>query len=291
MVAPTSERRGEFELNRKGEAHVPARFWKLATIVGAVWLAGLVVARTGSTTDEPRPAIPWSQQKSGLEFQSRSNRERQQDLALNPGMLWVDQGAELWKRAEGAAGKSCRDCHGAPEQMKGVAARYPAWDAAASRLHNLDTRIQECRTNRQQAAPLAAETEPLIALTALVAHQSHGMSMAPRIDGPARAVFDRGRRIYEQRLGQLNLSCAQCHEQSWGQRLRSEVVSQGHGNGYPIYRLEWQKMGSLHRRLRSCYLSVRAEPPAHGSDEHLALELYLAWRAKGLPVETPAVRR
>ena len=68
-------------------------------------------------------------------------------------------------------------------------------------------------------------------------------------------------------------------------------MSQGQSNGYPLYRLEWQTMGSLYRRLRSCFNSVRSVPPVHGTDEHLALELYLAWRAKGLPIETPAVRR
>lgn len=241
--------------------------------------------------DEPKPGIPWSKQKSGYEFQSKSNRERQDDLAVNPGMLWVDQGAQAWTKVEGSAGKSCADCHGAVEGMKGVAAGYPVWDQKAGRMHNLDTRVQECRSVRQQAAPLAPESEGLLALTAVVAHQSRGMPMAPSIEGPARPVFEQGRKLYEERVGQLNLSCAQCHEQNWGQRLRSEVISQGHGNGYPIYRLEWQKMGSLHRRLRSCYLSVRSEPPQHGSAEHIALELYLSWRAKGLAIETPAVRR
>jgi sulfur-oxidizing protein SoxA len=272
---------------------VNTTFWKTAAATGLVWLVVLGLSRTASTADEPepRPGIQWSQQKSGLEFQSASNRERQKDLAVNPGMLWVDKGAELWAKPEGAAGKSCQNCHGEPERMKGVAARYPAWDAKAGRIHTLETRVQECRTARQQAEPIAAESEPLLSLSALVAHQSLGMPVSPDIGGPARASFDHGRRLYEQRVGQLNLSCAQCHEQSWGQRLRSEVVSQGQSNGYPIYRLEWQKLGSLHRRLRSCYLSVRSEPPEHGSQDHLALELYLAWRAKGLPVETPAVRR
>ena len=35
---------------------------------------------------------------------------------------------------------------------------------------------------------------------------------------------------------------------------------------------------------------VRAEPYAFGSPEHVELELYLMSRARGLPVETPAVR-
>jgi L-cysteine S-thiosulfotransferase len=266
-------------------------FWRVAAVSGGVWLAVLGASRIAVGAEEPQPGIPWARQKSGVEFQSKSNRERQEDLTVNPGMLWVDQGAQMWSKAEGAAGKSCQDCHGAPETMKGVAARYPVWDAKAGRLHSLDTRVQQCRSERQKGAPLAPESEGLLALTALVAHQSRGMPVAPSIDGPARAVFDLGRLVYEQRAGQLNLSCAHCHEQSWGQRLRAETVSQGQSNGYPIYRLEWQKLGSLHRRLRSCYLSVRGEPPQHGSEEHLALELYLAWRAKGLAVETPAVRR
>ena len=257
-------------------------------VCAAAILGGSLIA---SSADEPQPGIPWTRQKSGLDFQSKSNRERQDDLTVNPGMLWVDQGQQAWSKAEGAAGKSCQDCHGEVETMKGVAARYPAWDQKAGRLHSLDTRVQNCRDEQQKASPLAPESEGLLSLTAVVAHQSRGMPFTASIDGPARSVFDRGRQIYEQRFGQLNLSCAHCHEQSWGQRLRSETISQGHSNGYPIYRLEWQKLGSLHRRLRSCFLSVRSEPPAHGSEEHLALELYLAWRAKGLPIETPAIRR
>ncbi len=270
---------------------VTSGFWKAATLAGVGWIAALGLSRTASTGDEPKPGIPWSQQKSGLEFQSKSNRERQQDLTVNPGMLWVDQGAEMWTRKEGASAKSCQDCHGEPDKMKGVATRYPAFDAKANRMHSIETRIQECRTARQQADAIGPESPPLLALSALVSHQSIGMAMSPRIDGPAKASFDRGRSLYEMRVGQLNMSCAHCHEQSWGQRLRTETVSQGHGNGYPLYRLEWQKLGSLHRRLRSCFYSVRSDPPPHGSQDHMALELYLAWRAKGLHIETPAVRR
>ncbi len=266
-------------------------FWQLAALGGALWLVALFVSRVASGADEPRPGIAWVQQKSGLEFQSKSNRDRQEDLTINPGMLWVEQGGQMWTTREGAAGKTCQDCHGGVESMRGVAAGHPKWDAKAGRIHSLDTRVQNCRVEHQKGAPLAAESEGLLSLTAVVAYQSRGMPLGVSIEGPARAVFDLGRRTYEQRFGQLNLSCAHCHEQSWGQRLRSETVSQGQSNGYPIYRLEWQKLGSLHRRLRSCYLSVRSEPPSHGSAEHLALELYLAWRAKGLPIETPAVRR
>ena len=272
-------------------ARAPELFWAFVAFAGLCWLATLAGLRVATGAEEPVPGIPWSRQKSGFEFQSKSNQERQEDLTVNPGMLWVEQGAALWTKAEGTAAKSCQDCHGAPESMKGVATRYPAWDPKTGRLNNLETRIQECRSVRQGAAPLAPESEPLLALTALVTHQSLGLPMSPVIDGAARPAFERGRQLYEERVGQLNLSCAQCHELNWGRRLRTETISQGQSNGYPLYRLEWQKLGSLYRRIRSCYFSVRSEPPAHGSDEHLALELYLAWRAKGLKVEAPAVRR
>jgi sulfur-oxidizing protein SoxA len=115
--------------------------------------------------------------------------------------------------------------------------------------------------------------------------------MSVAIDGPARPFFDRGRALYHQRQGQLDLACAQCHDQSWGKRLRVERISQGHATGFPIYRLEWQTLGSLHRRLRACFQGVRAEPYPSGAPELVALELYLGWRAQGLPIETPAVRR
>ena len=241
--------------------------------------------------EEPKRAIAPSDLRSGREFVSPETQAQQDDLSVNPGMLWVEQGEKLWREAAGADGKSCASCHGEFSSLKGVAARYPVYDAKLGRLLNLEGRIQHCRAERQKAAPLAYESQPLLALTALVAHQSRGLAMSVRVDGPARPLFEAGRALYYQRQGQLDLSCAQCHEDNWGKRLRAERISQGHANGFPIYRLEWQTLGSLHRRLRACFQGVRAEPFPSGAPELLALELYLAWRAQGLPIETPAVRR
>jgi L-cysteine S-thiosulfotransferase len=240
---------------------------------------------------EPTRVIPLSELRSGKEFVSAQTRAQQDDLDVNPGMLWVEQGAKLWDEAAGAEGKSCASCHGEAAAMRGVAARYPAYDAKAQQLLNLEGRIQQCRSERQKAPPLAYESQPLLSLTALVAHQSRGIPLGVPIDGPARPYFEAGRTLYYEQQGQLDLSCAQCHEQNWGKRLRVEKISQGHPNGFPAYRLEWQTLGSLHRRLRACYQGVRAEPPIGGSPELVNLELYLAWRAQGLAVETPGVRR
>ena len=240
---------------------------------------------------EPKRAIAPSLLLSGKEFVTPQTRAQQEDLTVNPGMLWIEQGEKLWREAEGSAGQSCASCHGEPASLRGAATRYPVHDAAAGKLLNIEGRIQQCRAERQKAPPLAYESQPLLALTALVAHQSLGLPIRVSIDGPTRPSFDAGRTLYYERQGQLDLSCAQCHEASWGKRLRVEKISQGHPNGFPAYRLEWQTMGSLHRRLRACFQGVRAEPFPSGSAELVALELYLAWRAEGLPIETPAVRR
>jgi L-cysteine S-thiosulfotransferase len=111
------------------------------------------------------------------------------------------------------------------------------------------------------------------------------------IDGPAKPFFEKGKAFYYERRGLNDLACSHCHMDGEGHHLRSELLSQGQANGFPTYRLKWQKLGSLHRRLQGCNEEIRAEPFPLGSDEYTNLELYLAWRANGLPVETPSVRK
>jgi sulfur-oxidizing protein SoxA len=235
--------------------------------------------------------IPAADRRSGYDFMGPELRAIQDDEAANPGLLSVLDGAALWQQAEGAAQKSCADCHGAAAlSMQGVAARYPAFDAVLGRPLDLDQRIDHCRTKHQQATPLPFDSHDLLALSAYVAHQSKGVPIAVTEDPPARLFIDAGRRIFEQRQGQLNLSCAQCHNDNWGKRLAGAPIPQAHPTGYPLYRLEWQALGSFRRRLRSCLVGMRAEPYPDDAPEIVDLELYLARRGRGLPVESPAVR-
>lgn len=214
----------------------------------------------------------------------------QRDDNQNPAMLWVKGGEALWQTAPGQS-KSCAGCHGdAATSMRGVAARYPAFDATLGKPINLSQRINQCRVRHQQAPALPAESEDLLSLEAFVAMQSRGMPTAPPDDARLAPFTARGRMAFERRIGQVDLSCAQCHDQHAGQRLAGSIIPQGHATGYPIYRLEWQGMGSLQRRLRNCMTGVRAEAPPFGAPELVELELYLAQRAKGMAVETPAVR-
>jgi sulfur-oxidizing protein SoxA len=234
--------------------------------------------------------LPLANLRSGAAFAGPDVRALQADDAANPGMLWVQRGNELWSTA--APGGSCASCHrDAANSMRGAATRYPAFDARSGEVVDLDARINACRTQRQRAAAWPREADDLLALNAYVAYQSRGMPLAVSIDGPARASFDRGRALFGARHGQMNLACAQCHDENWGRRLLGETISQGHGNAFPAYRLEWQSVGSLQRRIRACYFGIRAEMPPPGARELTDLELYLAWRAQGLPIEVPGVRR
>ena len=228
---------------------------------------------------------------SGYLYMGGQVRDLQDDDFLNPGMFAVEQGAELWSRAEGTVGHSCASCHGeAPESMRGVAARYPEYDAELGRLMNLESRINEMRTEYMGAAAWPLESEALLSMASFVAYQSRGIPMEVDISGGARTYWEEGRDFYSQRRGQLDLACNQCHEGLAGFYLRGDRISQGHVNGFPFYRLMWGSMGSRHRMFRWCNWAVRAETHELGSREYLGLELYLAWRGRGLPIEAPAVR-
>ena len=235
--------------------------------------------------------VPLSERKSGYQFLAPETRAMQDDDTANPGMLWVLDGEALWNRKVGKANKSCADCHNdASTSMKGVAARYPAFNEAANRPIDLEQRINICRTDQQNATPLLFESNEMLALAGFVGRQSRGMPIAVSDDERTKPFIQAGRAMFERRQGQLNLSCAQCHDDNWGAKLAGVSVPQGHPTGYPLYRLEWQAMGSLQRRLRNCLIGMRAQAYTFGAPEYVNLELFLMWRARGMAIETPAVR-
>jgi len=255
--------------------------------VAVAWL--LSVAAFIAAAAEPQRPEPL---KSGIEFAGADIRALQADDFSNPAMLWMARGEKLWSEAPAGGAKSCAGCHGeAAASMKGAATRYPRVDPGSARVVDLEGRINLCRERNQSTAPYKPESDELLGLTTYVAYQSRGLPLAISIDPQNRRAFERGRDRYRTRIGQMNLACVHCHDRNWGRRLMAETISQGHGTAYPAYRLEWQAVGSLQRRIRACYFGVRAEMPPFGAPELLELELYLAWRAGALPVETPGVRR
>ena len=239
----------------------------------------------------------------------------QEDDALNPATFWRLDGEVLWQApvgvSNGASNRSCASCHGsASNAMKGVAAQFPKLVAGA--LLNLETQINRCRSLRQGLAPFEFESSALLSMAVFVGAQSRGLPIAPAVTEAAvteaanteaaviastaarvpgrQSHIEAGRALFERRIGQLNLSCVNCHDERAGARLGGSVIPQAHPTGYPIYRLEWNTVGSLQRRLRNCMNGVRAEPFALGSTELIQLELYLMERARGMLLETPGVR-
>jgi len=230
--------------------------------------------------------------RSGLDYQGEDIRRLQADDFASPAMLWAERGAAAWKRRQGAANKSCADCHGAAERsMRGLAARLPGWDARLGRVSTLEARIDACIVREQRAPEPPPEADDTIGLQAYLALQSRGMPLMVDVDGAARPLFERGRELYFSRIGQMNLACTHCHDQLAGKTLLAEKLSQGQPTAWPAYRMEWQQAGTLERRLRACFLGVRAEMPDYRAEDLVALQLYLAWRARGLALEAPGVRR
>ncbi len=256
-------------------------------LAGAIAAAVLLIAASSVGAAE----IAAAERRSGYSFMTPDTRAIQDDDTANPGMLFVLDGESLWKQKTGAADKACADCHDdARGSMKGVAARYPAFDRQLGRPVNLTQRINLCRVEHQQATPLAYESRDLLALSAFVAEQSRGIAIAGGSDPPLEPFIAKGRELFMQRQGQLNLGCANCHDDNWDKHLAGSAITQAQPTGYPVYRLEWQSLGSLQRRLRSCMIGMRAQPYDYGAPELVDLELYLMSRAKGMPIETPAVR-
>src|ERR1700716_2820316 len=207
-------------------------------------LTALLIAADIAASPLSANEIPQGERRSGYSFMSQDTKAMQNDDTNNPGMLWVLDGEALWKSKAGATGKSCADCHDdARTSMKGVAARYPAYSPAQGRPIDLEARINQCRTEQQKATPLPFESKELLGLTAYLALQSRGMPVDVATDERTAPFIAAGREIFNRRQGQINMSCAQCHDDNWGRKLAGAPVPQGHPNGYPVYRLEWQRLG------------------------------------------------
>jgi sulfur-oxidizing protein SoxA len=227
---------------------------------------------------------------SGWVFRSDETQSLQMDDFENPGMIFVDEAIEAWNTVEGSAGESCASCHGAPEEMAGVRAVYPKWNEEAEEVRTVAMQVNGCRTERMGAEAWKYDGGDMLNMEALIASVSRGMTVNVAIDGPAQSMWEMGRDLYYTRTGQLDLSCANCHEDNYGNNIRADHLSQGHINGFPTYRLKNAKLNGVQSRFRGCVRDTRAETYGVGVEEMIALELYVASRGNGLSVEGPAVR-
>ncbi|MGC9369572.1 MAG: sulfur oxidation c-type cytochrome SoxA [Paracoccaceae bacterium] len=228
--------------------------------------------------------------RSGWTYRSEETQALQMDDFDNPAMIFVDQAMDSWNTVEGSEGKSCASCHEGPESMAGLRATMPKWNEKAGEVWTTEMYINDCRENRMGAEKWGWTSTPMRNMTALIAVQSRGMPVNVSYDGPERETWEKGKEIYYTRFGQLELSCANCHEQNHDNLIRADHLSQGQINGFPTYRLKNARLNSVHGRFKGCVRDTRAETFSPGSDEFIALQLYVATRGNGLSVEAPAVR-
>ena len=235
---------------------------------------------------------PLGELYSGWRYRSDETQALQMDDFDNPGMVAVEQALDQFETVEGTAGKSCASCHeDGLESFAGLRAGLPRWDAKIGKPETLEMIVNECRTERMGADAWKWEAPQMLAMTAAIGLQSRGMPVDVNTEGEMASWYEKGKELYYTRVGQLDMSCANCHEDNNGNMIRADHLSQGQINGFPVYRLKWGGLGSIHRRFKGCMGNIRATPYKPGGDEFIALELYVASRGEGLSVETPSVRQ
>jgi L-cysteine S-thiosulfotransferase len=288
MIKKTCEKAGGMNMGRLIKM-------ALAGIVAGVLMTGGAMAAADGKKESIKPAAkdhPLDEIWSGYHYATPPTRSFQDDDFDNPGMIIVEAAKANWSKVEGKAGKSCQSCHNAASaSMKGVMSRYPVYYAPWKKPINVEQRINLCREKFMKAKPYKYESAAMQGMTGFIGMQSRGIPMNVKVDGNMKPFFDKGKAFYYERRGQLDMACSHCHEQYYGGTIRSELLSQGQVNGFPTFRLKWQKMGSLHRRFAGCNKNIRAKPFKRGAEEYVNLELYVRWRGQGLPIESPSVRK
>ncbi|PTV97416.1 sulfur-oxidizing protein SoxA [Rhodobacter aestuarii] len=227
---------------------------------------------------------------SGWLFRNDETRDLERDDFDNPGMVFVDRGRDTWNAEIGAKGESCASCHGGPESLKGLRAVLPRVDEKTGALMTMENYIDTCLTERMGLESWGWTSTNMSDMLALISMQSRGMPVNVAIDGAAAPYWEQGKEIYYTRFGQLEMACANCHEQYYGHMIRADHLSQGQINGFPVYRLKDSALLSAQKRFVGCVRDTRAETFKPNSPEFKALELYVASRGNGLSVEGVSVR-
>ncbi|WP_342725924.1 sulfur oxidation c-type cytochrome SoxA [Bradyrhizobium sp. B097] len=188
-------------------------------------------------------------------------------------------------------GKTYADCF--PNQGIGIRQNYPYFDEKEGKVVTLELALNRCREANGEA-PFSYVKDDMAALTAYMAFTSRGKPMDIKIPDDPRALeaYQKGKEYFYTRRGQLNFSCATCHIQSPGERIRAEVLAPALGilNAMPIYRSEWSGMGTTSRRFTTCNSQIRGVPLNPQDDEYRNLEYYLSYVSNGLPISGPGAR-
>jgi sulfur-oxidizing protein SoxA len=217
-------------------------------------------------------------------------RQWQEKEEFPPYEFALDAGKEMFATPF-KNGKTYADCF--PNGGIGIRQNYPYFDTKEGKVVTLELALNRCREANGEA-PYSYVKDEMASLTAYMAFTSRGKPMDIKIpdDPRALAAFENGKRYFYTRRGQMNFSCASCHVQSPGERIRAEILAPALGilNAMPIYRSEWSGMGTTSRRFVTCNSQTRAVPLEPQADEYRDVEYFLSYVANGLPISGPGAR-
>jgi len=217
-------------------------------------------------------------------------RQREEKEQFPPYEFALEAGKEMFATPF-RNGKTYADCF--PNGGIGIRQNYPYFDEKEGKVVTLELALNRCREANGEA-PYSYVKDEMASLTAYMAFTSRGKPMDIKVpnDPRALAAYEDGKRYFYTRRGQLNFSCASCHVQSPGERIRAETLAPALGimNALPIYRSEWSGMGTTSRRLVTCNSQTRAVPLDPQSDEYRDLEYFLSYMSNGLPISGPGAR-
>lgn len=245
------------------------------------------------------PEVPMNDFINGVYSIDKSSREQWEAFEEFPSYeIFVDKGEELFNK-KFANGKSFADCF--PNYKKGIRQNYPKFDKASGKVVTIESAINKCLTDNGEK-PYKWKTGNITYVSAYLASLSRGnkINVVVPDDSKAYAAYNRGKKHFYSKRGQLNMSCADCHYHYAGSKIRADILSPalGHTTGFPVYRNKWagastkgDGMGTLHRRYGGCNKQVRAKPFKAQSDEYSALEYFHTYMSNGLEINGPSQRK
>ncbi len=208
-----------------------------------------------------------------------------------PYEIAIEDGQAMWEKPF-ANGKTYKDCFA---DGPAIAAQYPRWDKTKGMVVTLPLAINDCRKANGEK-PLKYKKGSINNILSYMAYESRGQKTQVKIpsdDPRAMAAYEDGKKFFFTRRGQLNFSCATCHVQNAGMKIRSENLSPalGHTTHFPVYRSKWGAVGTLHRRFTGCNKQVRAKPFKAQGEQYRNLEYFLTYMSNGLELNGPGARK
>ena len=281
----------------------------IATILSAALMIAAPVASQATPDEDLKsfknyfhkkfPNTPENDFINGVYSIDSASREQWEEFEEFPSYeIFVDKGEELFNK-KFANGKGYADCF--PNHKKGIKQNYPYFDSKSGKVVTLEGAINKCRTDNGEKK-LGWKKGKITHLGAYLTSKSRGKTTNVKVPNEPKAIaaYNRGKKHFYAKRGQLNMACADCHYYYSGSKIRADILSPalGHTTGFPVYRNKWagasksgDGMGTLHRRYGGCNKQVRAKPFKAQSDEYKALEYFHTYMSNGLKINGPSQRK